>query len=108
MESKLSALLGTIIPITKPNKNTILKLEQEFITKNRPKIAGGNIAAPREEILQTTQSQEKLIFPPTTKLKKKPGRPRGAKNTISASGWIDHRKAKDGSDTIYYCHHICK
>ncbi|NEN90806.1 MAG: hypothetical protein F6K48_18565 [Okeania sp. SIO3H1] len=108
MECKLKGLLGSIIPITQPNKNTILKLEQEFITKNRPKMPGGNIAPPREEILQTTNTQEKPIFPPATKLKKKPGRPRGAKNTIPASGWIDIRKAKDGSDTIYYCHHTCK
>lgn len=108
IESKLGDLLGNIIPIAKPNKNTLLKLEQDYITKNRPKIAGGNIAPPREEILQTTQPQEKLIFPPATKLKKKPGRPRGAKNTIPASGWIDIRKAKDGSEIIYYCHHECR
>ncbi|GGA56051.1 hypothetical protein CYANOKiyG1_76830 [Okeania sp. KiyG1] len=108
MEHKLRDLLQNIIPITKPDRNTLLKLEQEFITKNRPEIAGGNIAPPREEILQTTQPHEKLIFPPTAKLKKKPGRPRGAKNTIPASGWIDNRPHKDGTITYYYCHHICK
>ncbi len=108
MESKLGDLLGNIVPITPPNKNTLQKLEQDYIANNPQKMAGGNIAPPREEILPTTQPREKLIFPPATKLKKKAGRPRGAKNTIPASGWVDIRKAKDGSDTIYYCHHICK
>ncbi|MDY7005035.1 MAG: hypothetical protein SWX82_14115 [Cyanobacteriota bacterium] len=108
LEYKLRDLLKDIVPVTPPNKNTILKLEQDFITKNRPKNTGGNIAPPREEILQTTQPQEKLIFPPATKLKKKPGRPRGVKNTIPASGWIDNRPNKDGTITYYYCYHICK
>lgn len=63
LESKLGTLLRNIIPITQPNKNTLLKLEQELITKNRPKMPGGNIAPPREEILQTTNTQEKPIFP---------------------------------------------
>ncbi len=108
LEFKLKSFLESIIPMVPPGKNVLLKLEEHYINKSSSKNTGGNITPAREEILQTTHSQEKLIFPPVAKLKKKPGRPRGSKNAIPASGWVDIRQTKDGSNTIYYCYHICK
>ncbi|MEM1167842.1 MAG: hypothetical protein AAGJ08_01800 [Cyanobacteria bacterium P01_H01_bin.35] len=107
IESKLSALLGNIIPISKPDKELLLKLEKDFITKNDIKPARANIANPVGEILQTTQPQEKLIFPPATKLKKKPGRPRGAKNVIPPSGWVEEKPNKDGTKSYVYRWNVC-
>ena len=44
VESKFGNLLGNIVPIGKPDKNIILKLEQDYIAKNPHKMAGGSIA----------------------------------------------------------------
>jgi len=105
-ENQLLGLLERIVPPQPLTKEKRQKLLQEYIAKNPDKTPGANIATSREQILQTTQPQEKLIFAPTEKLKKKPGRPRGAKNVVEASGWLDIKTSKDGTKTFYYCYKV--
>ncbi len=57
--------------------------------------------------MQTAQPQEKLIFYPATKLNKKTGRPRGSKNAIPASGWVEEKTNKDCTKSYVYRWNVC-